>query len=655
MSINCFCNIISWSWKSEHRCTSHSSSNNRYRPPAQPPTTKDRNGSWNRCSSVRWIRRISSVENCSMWVMIDRSMQERCLFHVLRLVETTVLVQPIDGRRQWSETSTTGKQINGFVLNDLSLFRPRWSLWNRCWNSSTITTRCSHWHSWKKKWVNACLTASPSLLSSVSTKENDLQKYHVRRVDWHSVSEHRSVRMRGDSHPHTSLSLSFVQNLDRRWFLRAEHGTVQLYSRVFLAVCEILHCSSSPCATWCLPWLQTSRTTMDNRSTFSVSLNLWRHDLFLASSWIWMITIISITFSFQVDERILSEAVVSSMLFVSQLRTTVYWSALISRRNCTRKQSITFTMNSAQLLNWRISSKIMQQHWQVPLEKERSIVPIRFVFVLESPDLCSMAEISSFKFFSCNLHYGPNFTFSVRLDSLCSLDRRSSVWFQVTMSYNQKYSVQQESNFENRLDLRFTTINYRFLSTAHQLLNRKLTLFFAKTRSLKQFVRVRKIKNVVDDRETRSSFLSCYTWHRFRSRRSHGFTVSISRLLWWIRFVAFLAEDHLDRRTSSLLGWFASIDDYVHSVHWVSMATALWSNICIGHPNLWTQSHSRTRWIFQCTFKWTPVRTDNHPWTQSNLFEQREKPSRWTLSLLVGISCRICWWSRIDLWIPSDH
>ena len=141
----------------------------------------------------------------------------------------------------------------------------------------------------------------------------------------------------------------------------------------------------------------------------------------------------------------------------------------------------------------------------------RSIDLIRSVSVLESPDLYSMAEISSFKFFSCNLHYGPNFTFSVRVDSLWSLDRRSSVWFQVSMSYNQKYSAQQESNFENRLDLRFTTINNRFLSTAHQLLNRKLMLFFAKTRSLKQFVRVRKIKNVIDDREIRSSFFSVVT------------------------------------------------------------------------------------------------------------------------------------------------
>ena len=138
--------------------------------------------------------------------------------------------------------------------------------------------------------------------------------------------------------------------------------------------------------------------------------------------------------------------------------------------------------------------------------EETLSVPIRLFFLLESPDLYSMAEISSFKFFSCTLHYGPNFTFSVRKDSICSLDRHSSSGLQVTISHNPKYSVQQESNLESRLELRFTTITNRFLSTTHHLLNRKLTLFLAQTRSLKQFVRVRKRTNHVGGREEKSSF-----------------------------------------------------------------------------------------------------------------------------------------------------
>ncbi len=54
-------------------------------------------------------------------------------------------------------------------------------------------------------------------------------------------------------------------------------------------------------------------------------------------------------------------------------------------------------------------------------------------------------------------------------------------------------SIQQElnSNLEGTFDLRFTTINNRFLSTSHQLLNRKLSLFLNQTHSLKQFIRVK--------------------------------------------------------------------------------------------------------------------------------------------------------------------
>jgi hypothetical protein len=55
------------------------------------------------------------------------------------------------------------------------------------------------------------------------------------------------------------------------------------------------------------------------------------------------------------------------------------------------------------------------------------------------------------------------------------------------------YNNQQELNTGGTFDLRFTTINNKFLTTAHQLLNGKLIQFLNRTRSLKQFIRVNKI------------------------------------------------------------------------------------------------------------------------------------------------------------------
>jgi hypothetical protein len=52
------------------------------------------------------------------------------------------------------------------------------------------------------------------------------------------------------------------------------------------------------------------------------------------------------------------------------------------------------------------------------------------------------------------------------------------------------YNNQQELNTGGTFDLRFTTINNKFLTTAHQLLNGKLIQFLNRTRSLKQLIRV---------------------------------------------------------------------------------------------------------------------------------------------------------------------
>ena len=83
-------------------------------------------------------------------------------------------------------------------------------------------------------------------------------------------------------------------------------------------------------------------------------------------------------------------------------------------------------------------------------------------------DLRAIAEVHSFNFFKCTINYGPNFTFMVNLT----------------------YNNQQETNTGGTFELRFTTLNNKFLTTAHQLLNGKLIQFLNRTRSLKQFIRV---------------------------------------------------------------------------------------------------------------------------------------------------------------------
>ena len=53
-------------------------------------------------------------------------------------------------------------------------------------------------------------------------------------------------------------------------------------------------------------------------------------------------------------------------------------------------------------------------------------------------------------------------------------------------------SNQPELNSGGTFDFRFTTINNKFLTTSHQILNGKLIQFLNRTRSLKQFIRVNK-------------------------------------------------------------------------------------------------------------------------------------------------------------------
>lgn len=86
----------------------------------------------------------------------------------------------------------------------------------------------------------------------------------------------------------------------------------------------------------------------------------------------------------------------------------------------------------------------------------------------ESTDLRAIAEVISFNFFKCTIQYGPNFSFLL------------------TLTYNH----QQESNTRGIFDLRFTSVNHKFLTNTHQLLNNKLNLFFNRTHSLKQFIRL---------------------------------------------------------------------------------------------------------------------------------------------------------------------
>jgi hypothetical protein len=56
---------------------------------------------------------------------------------------------------------------------------------------------------------------------------------------------------------------------------------------------------------------------------------------------------------------------------------------------------------------------------------------------------------------------------------------------------------QQESNPGGTFDFRFTTINNKFLTTSHHILNGKLIQFLNRTRSLKQFIRVNRKKNKI--------------------------------------------------------------------------------------------------------------------------------------------------------------
>jgi len=84
----------------------------------------------------------------------------------------------------------------------------------------------------------------------------------------------------------------------------------------------------------------------------------------------------------------------------------------------------------------------------------------------ESPDLFAIAEVASFRFFTSTLRYGPNFAFAV------------------TFVHNPK-----TSNESTKFELHFNTMNNKFLSNAHQLLNKKYLLFL-QNRSLKQFVRL---------------------------------------------------------------------------------------------------------------------------------------------------------------------
>ncbi|CAF0853162.1 unnamed protein product [Rotaria sp. Silwood1] len=93
--------------------------------------------------------------------------------------------------------------------------------------------------------------------------------------------------------------------------------------------------------------------------------------------------------------------------------------------------------------------------------------------LLELTDLHAISKLISFNFFKCTIHYGPNFAYAV------------------TLTYNSNQTQQElNSNVEGTFDLRFTTINNTFIPTYHQILSRKLCLFFNQTRSLKQFIRL---------------------------------------------------------------------------------------------------------------------------------------------------------------------
>ncbi|CAF0807683.1 unnamed protein product [Adineta steineri] len=91
----------------------------------------------------------------------------------------------------------------------------------------------------------------------------------------------------------------------------------------------------------------------------------------------------------------------------------------------------------------------------------------------ESTDLRAIAEVTSFNFFKCIIHYGPNFAFAVTITHIINQNQQDL-----------------NSTSGGLFDLRFTTTSNKFLTTAHQLLNGKLIQFLNRTRSLKQFLRL---------------------------------------------------------------------------------------------------------------------------------------------------------------------
>ncbi|CAF1028589.1 unnamed protein product [Rotaria sordida] len=108
----------------------------------------------------------------------------------------------------------------------------------------------------------------------------------------------------------------------------------------------------------------------------------------------------------------------------------------------------------------------------------------------ESTDLRAISEVNSFNFFKSTIHYGPNFAFAVTLTHNNNSNNNNNN--NNTTNNNNTNQNQQDlnSNLGWTFDLRFTTINHKFLTTAHQILNGKLIQFLNRTRSLKQFIRL---------------------------------------------------------------------------------------------------------------------------------------------------------------------
>ncbi|UJR25327.1 hypothetical protein I4U23_006678 [Adineta vaga] len=94
----------------------------------------------------------------------------------------------------------------------------------------------------------------------------------------------------------------------------------------------------------------------------------------------------------------------------------------------------------------------------------------------ESNDLRAIAEVTLFNFFKCVIQYGPNFAFTATLTH--------------STNSNQQQQDGNSSHTGTIFDLRFITMNNKFLTTCHHLLNGKLIQFLNRTRSLKQFIRL---------------------------------------------------------------------------------------------------------------------------------------------------------------------